>query len=106
MVISGGVNVYPVEVENVLIEHPAVLDCAVFGAPHADLGEELVAVVQPNGAAEEDLATALAEHCRAHLAGVKCPRRVEITAELPRLPTGKLQKRKLRELYALPGTAE
>jgi len=100
MVISGGVNVYPVEVENVLIDHPAVLDCAVFGVPHGDLGEELVAVVQPLGAPDPDLVTTLVKHCRDRLAGVKVPRRIEIVGTLSRLPTGKVRKRELREKFA------
>jgi long-chain acyl-CoA synthetase len=100
MVITGGVNVYPVEVENVLIGHPRVLDCAVFGVPHPDLGEELIAAIQPRGEADDALAGEIDAHLRVQLAGVKCPRRLEFVADLPRLPTGKMLKRELRQTYA------
>jgi long-chain acyl-CoA synthetase len=101
MIISGGVNVYPQECENLLITHPKVADAAVFGVPNLDLGEEVKAVVQPAPGVEPDaaLAAELIAHCREHLAGVKCPRSVDFAAELPRLPTGKLYKRLLRERY-------
>ena len=100
MVITGGVNVYPVEVENVLVTHPQVLDCAVFGVPDPDLGEAVVALVQPRGEGGAALREELLERCRERLSAVKCPRRLEFTERLERLPTGKLQKRRLREEFA------
>jgi acyl-CoA synthetase (AMP-forming)/AMP-acid ligase II len=102
MIISGGVNIYPREIEDVLIQHPAVADVAVFGIPNDDLGEEVKAVVQllPDGpVATDELARELDSFCREHLAGFKVPRSIDFTDELPRLPTGKLYKRKLRDPY-------
>jgi acyl-CoA synthetase (AMP-forming)/AMP-acid ligase II len=101
MIISGGVNIYPREIEDVLIQHPAVADVAVFGIPNDDLGEEVKAVVQPLPGHEAGpaLAEELQAFARAHLAGFKCPRSVDFTDELPRLPTGKLYKRVLRDPY-------
>jgi long-chain acyl-CoA synthetase len=101
MIISGGVNIYPQECENLLITHPKVADAAVFGVPNEDLGEEVKAVVQPMPDVEPgpDLAAELIAFCREHLAGVKCPRSVDFDPELPRLPTGKLYKRILRDRY-------
>ncbi|MFU8817351.1 MAG: AMP-binding protein, partial [Pseudomonadales bacterium] len=101
MIISGGVNIYPQECENLLITHPKVADAAVFGVPNADLGEEVKAVVQlmpgiePGDAITEELLA----FCSAHLARQKCPRSIDFDAELPRLPTGKLYKRVLRDRY-------
>ncbi|MDH4392715.1 MAG: AMP-binding protein [Aquabacterium sp.] len=101
MIISGGVNIYPQECENLLITHPKVADAAVFGVPNADLGEEVKAVVQPVAglAHTPELAAELIAFCRAHLAHLKCPRSIDFSHELPRLPTGKLYKRKLRDAY-------
>jgi long-chain acyl-CoA synthetase len=101
LVISGGVNIYPAEVDAVLLEHPAVGDVATIGVPDEEWGEEVVAVVQPAEGVEgsEALATELMEFCRAHLAHYKCPRRVDFVPELPREDTGKIFKRKLREQY-------
>ena len=101
MIISGGVNVYPQEAENVLAAHPAVADVAVIGVPDAEMGEAVRAVVQPvdPAAAGPDLAAALVEHCRSELATYKCPRAVDFVPELPRDPNGKLYKRLLRERY-------
>jgi long-chain acyl-CoA synthetase len=101
MIISGGVNIYPQETENLLVTHPAVLDAAVIGVPNEDLGEEVKAVVQLVGGVEGDAAleTALIGFCRQHLAHFKCPRSVDFVDELPRLPTGKLYKGVLREQY-------
>ena len=101
MIISGGVNIYPQEAENLLITHPSVLDAAVIGVPNADLGEEVKAVVQPMPGVEPgpDLERELLAFCREHLAHYKCPRTVDFEAELPRLPTGKLYKRLLRDRY-------
>jgi long-chain acyl-CoA synthetase len=101
MIISGGVNIYPQEAENLLITHPKVLDAAVIGVPNADLGEEVKAVVQPvdGVVADGELERELLAFCREHLAHFKCPRSVDFEAELPRLPTGKLYKRLLRDRY-------
>ncbi|MEM7141371.1 MAG: acyl-CoA synthetase [Actinomycetota bacterium] len=101
MIVSGGVNIYPQEAENVLIAHDAVLDVAVIGVPNEDLGEEAKAVVQlvDPDAASDDLADALLAHCGDHLARYKVPRSVDFVDELPRLDTGKLYKRLLRDRY-------
>ena len=101
MIISGGVNIYPQECENLLITHPKVADAAVFGVPNADLGEEVKAVVQPVAgvAAGPELAQELMAFCAEHLSRQKCPRSVDFSAQLPRLPTGKLYKRLLRDPY-------
>jgi long-chain acyl-CoA synthetase len=101
MIISGGVNVYPQECENLLITHPKVADAAVFGVPNSDLGEEVKAVVQtlPDLEAGPALAQELIDFCGLHLARYKVPRSIDFTAELPRLPTGKLYKRLLRDRY-------
>ena len=101
MIISGGVNIYPQECENLLITHPEVADAAVFGIPNADLGEEVKAVVQPMPGIRPsaDFAEELIAFCRQHLAHIKCPRSVDFEEELPRLPTGKLYKRLLRDRY-------
>jgi long-chain acyl-CoA synthetase len=101
MIISGGVNIYPQECENLLITHPQVADAAVFGVPNEDLGEEVKAVVQPMPGVEDgpDLEAELIAFCRQHLAHLKCPRSIDFTPALPRLPTGKLYKRQLRDPY-------
>ena len=101
MIISGGVNIYPQEIENLLVTHPKVADVAVIGAPHDEMGEMVVAVVQPASMAEagDDLAAELTAFCRASLSGVKTPRRIDFMAELPRHDTGKLYKRLLRDAY-------
>jgi acyl-CoA synthetase (AMP-forming)/AMP-acid ligase II len=101
MIISGGVNIYPQEAENVLINHPKVADVAVIGVPNEDFGEEVKAVVQPmNWAdAEPALAEELIAYCREHLSAIKCPRTVDFERELPRHPTGKLYKRLIRDRY-------
>jgi fatty-acyl-CoA synthase len=100
-IITGGVNVYPQEVEDLLVTHPDVLDAAVFGVPDEDLGERVQAVVQPLDptADQAALVTALTAHCRAHLAGPKRPKAIDIIDELPRHPTGKLYKRLLVDQY-------
>ena len=109
MIISGGVNIYPAEIEGVLATHPAVHDVAVFGVPDDEYGEAVKAAVQlvDGVAASEVLTEELRAHCRAHLAGYKVPRTFDYEAELPRSPTGKLYKRLLRDEYwaAAPGTA-
>ncbi len=101
MIISGGVNIYPQEVEAVLIGHPEVADVAVFGVPNADFGEEVKAVVQvlEGHPATPKLATDLIDYCRARIADYKCPRSVDFVKELPRHPTGKLHKKILRDRY-------
>ena len=101
MIISGGVNIYPQETENVLTVHPKVHDVAVFGVPNADFGEEVKAVVQPMDpdSAGEALERELIAYCREHLADVKCPRSIDFREELPRHPTGKLYKRLLKDEY-------
>ena len=101
MIISGGVNIYPQEAENILITHPAVADVAVIGVPNDEFGEEVKAVVQVmEGVAESDeLAAELLEFCQANLAKIKCPRSVDFDPALPRHPTGKLYKRLVRDRY-------
>ena len=104
MIISGGVNIYPQEAENVLINHPDVVDVAVFGVPNDEFGEEVKAVVQPRvmpstDAQRLDLAKTLIAYCKESLADVKCPRSVDFRTELPRHPTGKLYKRLLKDEY-------
>ena len=104
MIISGGVNIYPQEAENVLVTHDKVIDVAVFGVPNDDFGEEVKAVVQPRVMPETDeeaaaLAGELIQFCRSKLADVKCPRSVDFRPELPRHPTGKLYKRLLKDEY-------
>jgi acyl-CoA synthetase (AMP-forming)/AMP-acid ligase II len=102
MIISGGVNIYPQEAENLLAVHPKVADVAVIGVPDPDMGEQVKAVVQPESMADAgpELAAELIAYCRDHLAGYKCPRSVDFRADLPRHPTGKLLKRVLRDEYA------
>jgi len=101
MIISGGVNIYPQETEDLLITHPKVADAAVFGVPNEDLGEEVKAVVQPleGVVGGEELATELMAFCMDNLSRQKCPRSIDFDAELPRLPTGKLYKRLLKDRY-------
>jgi long-chain acyl-CoA synthetase len=101
MIISGGVNIYPQEIEDVLVMHLGVADVAVIGAPDEEMGESVMAVVQPTDpdADEDALAAELDALCRSQLAGFKCPRQYRFTASLPRLPTGKLLKRVVREEF-------
>ncbi|HEV3213346.1 MAG TPA: acyl-CoA synthetase [Acidimicrobiales bacterium] len=101
MIISGGVNIYPQEIENVLVMHPSVSDVAVFGIPNDEFGEEVKAVVQPASgvAADDELRAALVAFAREHLAGFKVPRSIDFVDELPRDPAGKLFKRHLRDPY-------
>lgn len=98
MVISGGVNIYPAEIEKVFHDHPAVADVAVFGVPDDEMGESVAAAVElaPDAEATEELRVELIEHCRRHLAGYKSPKVIEFHEELPRTMTGKLLKRELR----------
>ena len=101
MIISGGVNIYPQEAENILITHDKVMDVAVFGIPNEDFGEEVKAVVQLKDPAEANaiLETELLTFCRDRLSHVKCPRSIDFRDELPRHPTGKLYKRLLKDEY-------
>ncbi|MBX3027197.1 AMP-binding protein [bacterium] len=101
LVISGGANVYPAEVEGVLAAHPAVADVAVIGVPDPDLGKSVLAVVELRSGATAT-AEDLIAFCRRDLSHYKCPRRVELVASLPREPQGKVRKRELIERYARP----
>jgi fatty-acyl-CoA synthase len=102
MIISGGVNIYPQEIENCLTLHPKVFDVAVIGVPDAEMGESVRAVVQlpPHLAPSEELAAELQEYVRARIARYKTPKRIDFVDELPRTDTGKLLKRVLRDRYA------
>jgi long-chain acyl-CoA synthetase len=101
VIISGGVNIYPQEVENLLLQHEAVLDAAVIGIPNEEFGEEVKAVVQlvdghePNA----NLSSELVAFCRMRLSALKCPRTIDFRTEFPRSPTGKLLKRQIRDEY-------
>jgi len=101
MIVSGGVNIYPQEVENLLVMHPKLVDAAVFGVPNDEFGEEVKAVVQPLMGVETGpaLEAELIDYCRFHLATYKCPRTIEFDPELPRDPNGKLYKRHIRDGY-------
>jgi long-chain acyl-CoA synthetase len=101
MIIAGGVNIYPAEIEGEILGHPRVADVAVFGIPDDDMGEQIKAVVEPvAGAAGDDaLADSILEHVRGRLAKFKWPRSIDFVDELPREPTGKLLKRQLRDPY-------
>ena len=101
MIISGGVNIYPQEAENVIINHPAVVDVAVIGVPNEDFGEEVKAVVQPADMSQAgpELERELIDYCQERLAKFKCPRSVDFDPELPRHATGKLYKRLLKDRY-------
>ena len=101
MIVSGGVNIYPQETENVLLEHPAVGDVAVIGVPDAEMGEAVKAVVElvdPTQAGPE-MEQDLLAFCRERIASFKCPKSIDFTDELPRSDNGKLYKRVLREPY-------
>ncbi|MGU3587420.1 acyl-CoA synthetase [Rhodococcus sp. C26F] len=101
MIISGGVNIYPQEIENALIEHPKVLDAGVIGVPDAEMGEIVTAVVQPTAgiAGDDALAEELTAHLRERVAKYKLPRHILFAQDLPRTPTGKLVKRTLQERF-------
>jgi long-chain acyl-CoA synthetase len=101
MIISGGVNIYPQEIENLLITHPKVADAAVVGAPDEEMGEKVVAVIQPMDwdADHEALRGELMAYTRQNLSHVKAPRVIDFMKELPRHQTGKLYKRLIRDAY-------
>jgi acyl-CoA synthetase (AMP-forming)/AMP-acid ligase II len=101
VIVSGGVNIYPREIEDVLEDHPEVLEAAVFGLPDDEFGESVQAVVQLRDAARAgpELAQALHAHVRERLARYKAPKRLAFEADLPRLPNGKLEKHRLRQDY-------
>ena len=101
LIISGGVNIYPAEVDAVLLDHPVVADAAVIGVPNPEWGEEVLAVIElhPGAAQSRDLADELVDFCRDRLAHYKCPRRVEFVDQLPRQDNGKIYKRLLRDRY-------
>jgi long-chain acyl-CoA synthetase len=101
LIISGGVNIYPAEVDAVLLEHPAVADAAVIGVPNPEWGEEVLGVVEvrPNATPSNELAEELVAFCRDRLAHYKCPRRIEFIDRLPRQDNGKIYKRLLRDRY-------
>ena len=98
MIITGGANVYPAEVEQVLYRHAKVLDVAVIGVPDDEMGEAVKAIVELR-AGESATPSELIEFCRRDLAHYKCPKSVDFVAELPREPQGKVLKRALRETY-------
>ena len=102
LILSGGVNVYPAEIQAVLAEHPAVSDAAIFGVPDPDWGEAVHALVEIDSAAEPKpgLAEELIDYARARLARYKVPRRIELTDALPRKPNGKLRLEEIRRAYA------
>ena len=101
MIISGGVNIFPQERENLLIAHPKVARCGGIGVPDEEMGEEVKAVVHLVSGlkAGPEIEAELIAFCRKHLASMKCPRSVDFEDEFPRLPTGKLYKQPLRERY-------
>lgn len=99
MIVSGGVNIYPAEAEQVLIEHPQVADVAVIGVPNAEMGEEVKALVVPADPADPPSPEALIAYCRERLAGYKCPRTVDIVESVGRTAMGKINKRQLRAPY-------
>jgi long-chain acyl-CoA synthetase len=101
MIISGGVNIYPAEIESVLLTFPKIGDVAVFGIPHEDWGEEIKAVVEPaeGVVADDALRDEIFAFCEGQLANFKRPKTIDFLPELPRDPNGKLYKRKLRDPY-------
>ena len=101
MIISGGVNIYPKETEDLLVMHPKVTDVAVFGVPNEEMGEEVKAVVQPANLEDAGpaLEAELIAYCKANMSSVKSPRSIDFEEELPRHPTGKMYKRLLKDKY-------
>jgi len=108
LIISGGVNIYPAEVDAVLLEHPAVGDAATIGVPDEEWGEQVKSIieVQPGVEPTDDLADELIAFCRERLAHFKCPRTVDFIDTLPRHDNGKIYKRRLKERYATAATGE
>ena len=108
MIICGGVNIYPQEIENLLVTHDKVMDAAVIGAPDADLGERVVAVIQPidMGDAGADLEQELRDFLAPSLSRIKMPRQFDFRPDLPREANGKLYKRELRDEYQQRAEAE
>lgn len=102
MILSGGVNIYPAEAERVLTTHPGIHDAACIGIPHDEMGEELIAIVQPTDQAALPDPDEIRTYCRDHLSSYKCPRRVYLVEDLGRNAMGKLNKRALRDAYT-PG---
>jgi long-chain acyl-CoA synthetase len=99
MIISGGVNIYPAEVESVLLEHPRILDAAVFGIPDPDWGEQVKAVIEAKGDVDPSLEGDILAWVRERVAKYKCPKSITFVDQMPRDPNGKLAKRKLRDPY-------
>jgi acyl-CoA synthetase (AMP-forming)/AMP-acid ligase II len=101
LILSGGVNIYPREIEDALALHPAVADIVVFGVPDEEMGQRVQAVVQPAvpGAGSPELASELIDFCRSRIAHYKAPRSVSFADELPRLPSGKMLRRLLMDRY-------
>ena len=101
MIISGGVNIYPQEIENLLVSHPKIMDVAVIGVPDAEFGEAVKAVVQPmdHNQAGPELEAEILAYSRAHLSAIKCPRSVDFEVQLPRHENGKLYKRLIKDRY-------
>lgn len=101
LILSGGVNIYPKEVEEVLVAHPAVSDVCVLGLPDPEMGQQVKAVVEPAPGITPDasLADELIAYCRARLARYKCPKSIDFDSQLPRLPSGKMLRRVIRERY-------
>jgi long-chain acyl-CoA synthetase len=95
MIISGGVNIYPREIEDILVGHPDIADAAVIGVPHPDMGESVRAIVEPAGPVDDEdiFAGELIDYCRERLSRFKCPTTVALVGTLPRLQTGKIAKR-------------
>jgi long-chain acyl-CoA synthetase len=108
LIISGGVNIYPAEVDAVLLEHPAVSDAATIGIPDAEWGEQIRAVVQLQSGWQpsDELATELVDFCKRHLARFKCPRSIDFVDELPRQDNGKIYKHLLRDQYRMRAAQE
>ena len=101
MIISGGVNIYPAEIESVLFQFPRISDVAVFGVPHDDWGEEVKAVIElgEGATASDTLSDQIIAFCQENLAKYKCPKSVDFIEVMPRDPNGKLMKRKLRDPF-------
>ena len=99
MIVSGGVNIYPAEAENVLMGHPQIADVAVLGVPNAEMGEEVKALVIPEDPANPPSAEDLNAFCRAALAGFKCPRSYDFVDDIGRTVMGKVNKKALRQKY-------